>query len=202
MTDFNAPRVAAFVAASALTTLAAQAQVFDYDEAISGDLANDIAAPTDLGAAGIGNNSVRFSIANSNDPGGDFDVFTFQIRDGEELAAIILADYQGNDAISYIAFSDGSTFPVNPNDDPGGFLGGALFGPDIQSLGDDLLPDLQLPAAGGMGFEGPVGPGSYSVFVQQTGTPTDVQLVFVVVPTPASASLLLVAGIAAVRRSR
>jgi hypothetical protein len=189
---------AAALALAAATPALAQ---FDYDEAVSGDLSNDIANPTNLGPTGLGVNSASFSIVDSALPGGDFDVFTFQIQDGQELAEIILADYIGLDGLSFIAFQDEATFPVNPNTgDPFAFAGGALFGTDAQGIGNDILADLLIPTAGGSGFVGPVGPGDYTFFVQQTGTLTEVQLDFVVIPAPASAGLLLVAGLAARRR--
>ena len=188
------------IAALTIAAVPALAQ-FDYDEAINGDLATDIANPTNLGPTGVGSNSVRLDIVDSALPGGDFDVFTFQIQDGQELAEIILADYVGLDGLSFIAFDDAATFPVNPNTgDPFAFAGGALFGTDAQGIGNDILADLLVPTAGGSGFVGPVGPGDYTFFVQQTGTFTEVQLDFVVIPAPASAGLLLVAGLAARRR--
>ena len=196
-------RPALVAAGVGLFTAAAAAQTFSYNEFIDGDLSGDIAAPTDLGATGVGINSVRLTVENSALPGGDFDVFTFQIQDGQELAAIILEDYLSPDGVSFIAFDDAPTFPVNPNTgDPFAFAGGALFGTDVQGIGGDILPDLLTPTAGGSGFVGPVGPGSYSFFVQQTGELTELQLGFVVIPAPGSAALLLIAGVAGVRRGR
>jgi hypothetical protein len=196
-------RPATIAAGASLLAAGAAAQPFDYNEFVDGDLSGDIAAPTDLGPTGLGTNRVRLTVENSAQPGGDFDVFTFRIQDGQELAALILEDYISADGIAFIAFDDAPTFPVDPNTgDPFAFAGGALFGTDIGGVGGDILPDLLAPTAGGSGFAGPVGPGVYTFFVQQTGEIAEAQLGFVIIPSPASASLLFVAGLAAVRRAR
>jgi len=92
---------------------------------------------------------------------------------------------------------------VDPNTgDPTAFLGGVLFGSGDADVGDDLFPLLQLPFAGGTGFSGNLGEGSYSIFVQQTGPVTEAELGIVVIPAPASAAVLGLAGLAAARRRR
>ncbi len=188
----------AFAAASA----PALAQTFAYNEFVDGDLSNDIAAPTNLGVAGLGESTVRLSVFESTSPQGDFDVFTFQIQAGEELAGLILRDYQGVDEVSYLALAAGPVFPVNPNDNPIDFLGGVLFGSDPAGVGDDLFPLLQIPFAGGTGFSGNLGEGSYSIFVQQTGPVTELELGLVVIPAPGAAATLALAGLALARRRR
>lgn len=195
-------RTAFACAALVAAALPALAQTFSYNEFVDGDLSNHIAAPTDLGPAGLGVNTVRLSVFESTLPGGDFDVFTFEIRAGQELAGLLMLDYQGFDEVAYLAIAGGATFPVNPNDNPSDFLGGVLFGPAIQAIGSDLFPLLQLPFAGGTGFTGNLGPGWYSVFVQQTGPLTEVELGFVVIPSPGSIAALGIFGLVGARRRR
>ncbi len=191
------------IAACLAASQAASAQTFTYNELVDGDMSNDIAAPTDLGVAGVGESTVRFQMENSTGPNGDFDVFTFQIQAGEELAGIILNDYIGLDELSFLAIAEGPTFPVNPNiGDPSAFLGGVLFGSGDASVGDDLFPLLQLPFAGGTGFSGNLGEGSYSIFAQQTGPLTEAEIGLVVIPAPATMAGLGLVGLLAARRRR
>jgi len=194
--------ITATAAIAAAATLAS-AQTFTYNEFVDGDLSNNIDAPTDLGVAGLGESTVRLEVFESTTPDGDFDVFTFQIQQGEEFAGLILNDYQGIDELAFLALAEGPTFPVDPNTgDPTAFLGGVLFGSGDADVGDDLFPLLQLPFAGGTGFSGNLGEGSYSIFVQQTGPVTEAELGIVVIPAPASAAVLGLAGLAAARRRR
>lgn len=189
-------------AAIAAIAFPALAQPFSYNEFVDGDLSNDLFNPTNLGPAGLGVNPVRLSVFESTTPGGDFDVFTFEIQAGQELAGLLMLDYQGFDEIAYLAIAAGPVFPVNPNDNPSDFLGGVLFGPAIQAIGSDLFPLLQLPFAGGTGFTGNLGPGWYSVFVQQTGPLTEVELGFVVIPSPGSIAALGLLALVGARRRR
>jgi hypothetical protein len=177
-------------------------QPFSYNEFVDGDLSNDLLNPTDLGPAGLGVNSVRLSVFESTTPGGDFDVFTFEIQGGQEMAGLLLLDYLGSDEIAYLAIAAGPVFPVNPNDNPSDFLGGALIGPPVAGIGSDYFPLLQLPFAGGTGFSGNLGAGSYSIFVQQTGEYTELELGIVVIPAPGSIAALGLLGLVGVRRRR
>lgn len=66
--------------------------------------------------------------------------------------------------------------------------------------GSDLLARLGLAQTGGSGFTPPLGPGTYTFLIQQTGPPlTGFTLAFVVVPEPSSAALL---GAGLFRRAR
>lgn len=187
----------------ALLPLSAAAQTFNYNEFVDGDLSDDLNNPTDLGVAGVGENIVRLSVERSTAPDGDWDVFTFQIESGTELAGLILRDYEGIDEIAFLAIAEGPTFPVDPNvGDPFAFLGGVLFGSDPGGVGTDLFPLLQLPYAGGTGFSGNLGEGSYSVFVQQTGALTTAEFGFIVIPAPGSAAAVGLAGLLTARRRR
>jgi hypothetical protein len=172
-----------------------------YDEDVSGDLSDDIDAPTQLGTLALGVSSVSLNVENSASPDGDFDVFTFSIAEGRAWSGLFVEEYIPGDAVSFLAIDDADTFPVNPNfGDPTAFLAGALFG--TADVGDDLFPLLEIPQAGGVGFDGPLGPGDYSVFVQQTGPLTEIALGFQVLPTPPAAALLGFGVLCVSRRRR
>jgi len=172
-----------------------------YDEATDGDLSDDIEEPTYLGTLGLGTGSVSLEFGNSTAPDGDFDVFGFTIAPGQEWSGLIVEEYVPGDEVSYLAIDDSDTFPVDPNlGDPSAFLAGALWG--TADVGEDIFPQLRIPEAGGVGFDGNLGPGDYSIFVQQTGPITRATLGFEVTPAPSSAALLGLAGVTAARRRR
>jgi MYXO-CTERM domain-containing protein len=83
------------------------------------------------------------------------------------------------------------------------FLGGHhLDRATFPTATDNMLDILAGAPLGGVGFTMPLGPGAYTINVQQTGTPlTAYELDIVVTPAPgAAAAMVVLAGLAGGRR--
>ena len=175
-----------------LSTVSAQL----FDEATNGDASNDASNPTLLELS-VGSNLVSGTVTQSNDiVDGDIDFFTFTIAEGQSLDAIFLPAFEPGDR-GFHAINSGPTgiAPSGPNaGDVSQFLGSNHL-----SRTDGNLLDSLGQAIAGTGFDGPLGPGTYSYIVQQTGSVvSNYTLDFTVVPEPATGSLanLLVCGLA------
>jgi len=150
------------------------------DEAVIGDLSSDPAAPTPV-AFVLGNNTVRGSVVASADTR---DYITFTIPAGQRLTNLRLQSFGTNR--SFHAINAGATSFVPSAATSGSFLGGQHVDP--VPAGTDLLPGLALTPVAGTGFAIPLGPGTYSYLIQQTGpqfTPYDLE--FVIAATPPAA---------------
>jgi hypothetical protein len=162
-----------------------------YDETVHGDLSNDNLNPTSIGL-GLGENLIAGSTVHQ--PSLDRDFFTITIGAGHTLDAIILSSYTTTDDLSFFGYAIGGQFtnPLGFSSVDGWGLIGAPPGPTI---GSDLL-DL---VAGG-----PVGPGTYSFWLQETEGSTTYTLDYRVsaVPLPAALPLFLsgLLGIGAIAR--
>ncbi len=154
-----------------------------WNETVQGDLSNDWLAPTigTLVASEDGEN-ILSGTSGDDGTGVDRDYITVTIPAGAELTAIILQDYFSPDFNMFMGVVAGTTV-VNPDDATDqSVLGYTLFGPS--DLGNDLMEELAVPRYPGGGFIAPVGPGTYTFWIQQTGEPTIYQMNFVVVPGP------------------
>jgi hypothetical protein len=145
----------------------AAAMAGGYNEDKKGDLSNDGMAPTKIKLA-LGDNVI---FGHFGKAGGviDRDYFTFKIPDGQQLSAIRLekqTQVGGNQ--SFIGIEKGSKVTVDPNNPtPEDLLGWVHFATEDE--GTDLLPAI-CQGAGAKGCTPPLGPGSYAVWVQETGT--------------------------------
>jgi hypothetical protein len=142
----------------------------DYDEATNGDLSNDPAAPTPLTLA-PGTNTISGTVTNSA-AADQRDFITFSIPRHHQLTALRLVSYRdlpggapGNRG--YHALSAGSTSLAPSAANRTSFLGGDHV--DGVAEGTDLLPALADAMPAGTGFTVPLGPGTYSYLIQQTG---------------------------------
>jgi hypothetical protein len=141
-----------------------------YDEATDGDLSNDANAPTPL-RFDLGDNTVTGSVTTSA-PADTRDFITFTIPNGLQLTALHLLTYQdlpggGPGNRGYHAINSGATSFVPSGATGGNFLGGDHV--DAAPAGTDLLPALADAMPNGTGFTVPLGPGTYSYVIQQTG---------------------------------
>jgi hypothetical protein len=150
-----------------------------WNETTNGDLSGNGNAPTQLGAWGAGTHSV---LATSG--AGDVDDFTFTIPAGLSLSTIVNSAYAGIDGTAFIGIANGAT--VDHAGAPASLIGYQHFGPNMGNVDSDLLAFMG----------GPLGPGTYSVWWQQIGSPSTVQLDFTVVPEPGSAGVLALAAVA------
>ncbi|PHQ82404.1 MAG: hypothetical protein COB69_01950 [Phycisphaera sp.] len=163
----------------------AGAQVI-WDEAFDGDLSDDDFAPTFLGELNMGVSIVR-GMTQPLAGGAGTDAFGYDIPMGGFLDSVILTFYTpATGGTSGMVFYDSS---AGAN---GVFLGGASYG------GSDVGTDILF---GSTGLDSLVG--SAATSIREFGGPDATwELEFNVVPAPASAVLLGLGGIAAIRRRR
>jgi hypothetical protein len=141
-----------------------------YDEAVDGDLSGDANAPTALEfAAGI--NTISGQVTTSM-PADTRDFITFTIGRRHELRSLRLASYRdlpagGPGNRGFHAINIGATSFVPSAANAASFLGGDHVDPVAD--GTDLLPALADGMPAGTGFTLPLGPGTYSYVIQQTG---------------------------------
>ena len=158
-----------------------------HDEG-SGGTANPLSTnnlnPTNLGALGDGSNIVRGHIDSALSVG-DVDIFSFTVSPGSQLDGLFVEEFgpagSASDTAGFLAINDSGTFPLStselnsPNADTSQFIGGTTFG--LNDLGGgDILG--RAGSFAGSGFTGPLGPGTYTVYVQQTGPATEYSLNF------------------------
>jgi hypothetical protein len=135
------------------------------------------------------------------------DYLTFTLGPNQQLVSLLLLEYVDIDSgepgnRGFNAINLGSTSFIPGVDTADDFLGGDHLDP--APSGTDLLPILASAPLAGTGFSVPLGPGTYTYLIQQTGTDfTGYELDFnvAVIPLPAAAWLYLsaVGGLAWIR---
>jgi hypothetical protein len=136
-----------------------------YHETGDGDLSTDAAAPTALDF-GAGSNTIVGTVSNSNDPGGDRDFITFELNAGEEINSLML-NTLSPDNIAFIGLNAGPTGFVPAGATVGEFLAGIHV--DASSAGSNLLPLFVSQSVTTNSLsEARLGPGSYTLVIQQT----------------------------------
>ena len=191
------------VAALLNASLAAGAAVV-HDEGVNGDFSDNPAAPTSLGTLAVGESEVIGDTVRDLTGVFDRDYLTFTIGTGKLLTAIMLNDYQAaGDNLGFIGLYAGSSAstPAGANPTLAELLGGAHIN---SAVAGDIFPLIE-NLFGEDKFDRPLGPGDYSILLQQTGPQfTEYQVGFVVTPIPAALPLLLsaVAGLAVAAHRR
>ena len=196
-----------FSAAICALLAAAPAKAIIFDEAVSGDLSNDKAAPTALTLT-PGLNSVIGTVAGFPPAGSDpQDWVSFTIPTGFVMTSYVNSKYGSEDDQGFTGFQVGSSFSGDEFT-AGNYAGYAHFGtgatnpdgtPPSSTVGVDLLPLMANPsfAPGATGFTPPLAAGTYTFLIQQ-GNPvtTGYQFDMTVrsVPEPGSSLCLLVLG--------
>jgi hypothetical protein len=198
-----------FFAAVCALLAAAPAIATTYDEAVSGDLSNDKAAPTALPLT-PGLNSVIGSVNGFPPEGTDpQDWVSFTIPTGFVMISYVNSQYNSTDPQGFTGFQFGSSFPVGADSEflEGSYAGYAHFGteatnpdgtPPVTTVGVNLLP-LMANAAGTTGFTPPLAAGTYTFLIQQgdhstTGTGYQFDMTVRSVPEPGSSLCLLGMG--------
>ncbi len=187
-----------------------------YDEAINGAFSDDNLAPTPLGQFLPGVNQVTGRVTDIGIGGFNFtnDVFTFEIPANSQLVSITMSSFSTSSGGGmYMMLSRGATFPFDsievndkmPFPDLMRILGGSVVGGT--DVGADVLDNLQAAGARGDGvpFTTPLGPGNYSVYLQETSTFSNYSLGFNVtaIPEPSTWAVLgIVGGGAVIHRRR
>jgi hypothetical protein len=196
--------------AGALLAATSIAHATDYDEVVQGDLSDDPAAPTDIGALTAGSNR----ISGTTIPSGTFDTtthsysmldndyVTFTVPVGDVLSQIDV----GSDTIIeatdrlFLGIAQGSTVSVDPSfTSAAGLLGWTLVGAPL--VGTDVLPALgtsappNFPAIGGAtGFTGSLASGAYTLWILDGDSPAAYDFKLIVtpaVPEPSGWALML-----------
>lgn len=188
-------RLPCFAIAMGLATVST-ARAFVWNEGIDGDLSGNFAAPTVLNSLGFGTHSII-----GGDSSGARDVFTFTIAPGMSLVSVFNVSYSGADGTAFIGIGSGTT--IDNGNAPGSLLGYTHFGTGPGTVGTEILDDIAT-GAGASGFTPPLGPGTYTVWMQQAGAAANWQMDFTVVPECSSAILaaLGVASFAGCRRRK
>jgi hypothetical protein len=196
-----------FSAAVCALLAAAPAKATMYNEAVSGDLSNNQAAPTALTLT-PGSNSVIGTV-NGFPPGGSDpqDWVSFTIPTGFVMTSYVNSKYVSTDDQGFTGFQFGSSFS-GVVFTAGSYAGYAHFGtgatnpdgsPPSSTVGVDLLPLMALPsfAPGAAGFTPPLAAGTYTFLIQQ-GNPVSTSYEFDMtvrsVPDPGSSLCLLGMG--------
>ncbi|MEO0423652.1 MAG: VPLPA-CTERM sorting domain-containing protein [Pseudomonadota bacterium] len=166
-----------------------------WDESVSGDLSSDPDAPTPLSFS-VGSNIITGSV--SAGEGDTRDFITFTIADGQVLTALLQLEYVDGDTggpgnRGFHAINEGETSFIPGGDTSDLFLGGDHLDP--LDPGTDLLAILATAPLAGVGFDTPLGPGTYSYVVQQTGPQNSAySLDFQVAAVPLPAGVWLIAS--------
>jgi formylglycine-generating enzyme required for sulfatase activity len=148
-----------------------------WNEGVQGVFSPDGAAPTPIDVL-PGDNSIIGSVGKNVD-----DHFTFTIPQGRALHSIMLADYNSTDSTAWIGLMAGASWTAG--DDSGinaelllahGHFGtGEIDGVAGGNVGQPIL---------GISPDSPLGPGTYTVKLQQFGDSAAYRFVFNVAETP------------------
>ncbi len=205
-----------------------------YNENIDGTLSTNNLLPTSLGTLSLGVSSVLGAIESALFQG-NVDVFSFQVAAGTRLTEIRIPTYQSADAIAVLGINNANFFPFDPSTfnntltltDLQQIIGVAQFGTgwtntvnvgarDLLASVDPNLTNANLIGSRTSGFKpfdiygasdkfDELGPGTYTVYMQQTGDNTEYQIDFSVVaaiPEPSSLALVGLFAAAALARRR
>jgi hypothetical protein len=191
----------AFAIAAASSTFASVV----WDESVDGELSGDPLASTAVSFS-LGENIVSGRVQTAADTR---DYFTFTIGAGQSLVGIFLLDYVdvasgGNGDRGFVHIDEGATSVIPSGGTSGSFLGGSHLDRGVfPSNTTNVLDRLALAPQGGVGFTTPLGPGTYTFNVQQTGPKlTAYSLGFEVAPGGRSLAALGFGVLALLRRRR
>lgn len=197
-----ARHVAAAACALALVPAVQAATV--YDESTSGDLSGNGLSPTFVSLA-AGSNVVTGTTGRQNGVV-DRDYLTFTVPTGWQLSAI--TPLPGTSTVSgglaFIGIEAGAQVTTPVTGPATTLLGWHHYAPG--DVGNNILPLIGV-GTGAIGFSGALAAGTYSVWIQETGTgtvPYVMAFTLSAVPEPAPAWLMLAGAmvLAARRRSR
>lgn len=191
-------------AALALAWMPAAQAATVYDESIAGDLSGSGLAPTFVSLA-AGSNVVIGTTGRQNGIV-DRDYLTFTVPAGWQLSAITPLPGTSTVAggLAFIGIEAGAQVTTPVTGPATTLLGWHHYSPG--DVGNNILP-LIGAGTGAIGFGGALAAGTYSVWIQETGTgtvPYVMAFTLSAVPEPASAWLLLTGAVAlaACRRAR
>jgi hypothetical protein len=154
------------IAMLSATLFSAGALAGGYMEKKSGDLSDDGLMPTAVKLK-AGPNVIAGKYGTSSSGVTDRDYFTIKIMSGQTLDSIILEpETQVGLNVSFIGVQAGKKVTVPPvGGSPEDLLGWTHYG--TLDEGTDILPAIG-EGSGAIGFTPPLGPGTYSFWVQET----------------------------------
>lgn len=183
------------------------AKALNWNEGTEGDLSDDGDFPTFVTLT-EGSNLFSGTMGSLNGTGPlDADVWTFTIAAGYYLTGINLLAYDAPapNIQSFMAMDDVASINMT---DPSQHLSNGLWTEELDGFGNtytNLFAILDAgPEFGGDGFDGPLGPGNYTFWVQEGSDQISYTIDFVVTPVPEPGSLVLMglAGAFFLRRRR
>ncbi|MCO8121189.1 PEP-CTERM sorting domain-containing protein [Stieleria sp. TO1_6] len=186
--------LSAFVGLLSVNGFADVVTLFVDDEpGLGEDLSNDSMNPTQLGVLPVGQSQVLgvlFNVESDNDP----DIFTFNVAPNQTLDSITVS-IEGD---RHFFGLDAGPTSVDPNTGNGSdLLIAALIGGNTGNL---LIPGNIDIDYGGSGVTTPLGPGDYTIWIQETAVddlyPYTVtfETSVAAVPEPSSLALFCIAG--------
>lgn len=166
-----------------------------WDESANGDLSNNQSVPNAFTLA-IGSNAIIGSLGGTDHQ----DWIALTVPAGMQLGAVVLGAYNSTDLQGFTGVQAGTNFVGNPGT-AAPYLGYAHFGtgavngalPATNLVGVDILPIMgnTTLAIGSQGFTPPLGSGTYTFLIQQTGSAaTSYEFDYNVIPEPASLGLV------------
>jgi len=150
---------------------------FIYEEIVGGELSDDHTAPSGPFTFELGNNSITAD--QQAEPTVDVDYFTFVIQQGQQLSQILLANYASTSSNpAFIGLQQGNTFSNDASSTTADLLlGGLVYGDS--NVDDNILP-MMAQLNGAIGFTTPLGAGTYTIWLNQTGANSTARFTFVV----------------------
>lgn len=180
-----------------------------FNEAVNGDASDDPTAPTNLGSLGFGLSTItgKFGRPPNAPLGGpadepELDYISFTVPAGGQLDSFRVLSVDIGGAFSFLAIEAGPQVSVPWfTVDPSPLLGWYHYG--SVDLNVDILPGMGV-GQGAIGFSGPLGPGTYTLWLMELDQfrAYDWSFELRVVPAPSTAAVLLGAGVLASRRRR
>jgi hypothetical protein len=157
-----------------------------YDDTVQPDLSNDYRAPTAVSLP-IGASSIVVGSGVDDSGNVDLDFLRVNVPPGAAIQQMILAEYEGESATSFVGMQSGAAFTFNPDPITGDpfaciseCLGWTHFGPGQPgaSVGQDLLPIMS--ANSSSGFTAPLASPEYTFWMQENNSDAKFTLDFVV----------------------
>jgi len=166
-----------------------------YNESGSGDFSDSGFTPTPV-TVSLGSNDIFGTTGRAASGVPDVDYFRINVPSGLGLSAIIVlpGTMGGGTGISFLGIQAGTQVTVPTSAvTAAGLLGFYLYG--AADINKNILPAIGTAGNSSSGFVPPLGPGSYSFWIQEgaTGTfPYGFSLVLAQVPEPSVFAMILV----------